>query len=92
MVQESFARWSRPELMEELRKAGIACGALNDTDDLIRHPQLRTVEYGTPVGDVSVIAPPVEFSDGDRVYGRVPELGEHSSAIRSEMEEGSQDG
>ena len=92
VVHESFARWSRAELMEELRKAGIACGALNDTDDLIRHPQLRTVEYGTSVGDVSVIAPPVEFSDGDRVYGRVPDLGEHSAAIRSEMEEGSQDG
>jgi len=59
---------------------------------LIRHPQLRTVEYDTSVGEVSVIAPPVEFSDGDRVYGRVPDLGEHSAAIRSEMEEGSQDG
>jgi itaconate CoA-transferase len=92
VVRESFARWPRAKLMDELRKAGIACGALNDTDDLIRHPQLRTIEYGTPTGDVRVIAPPVEFSDGNRCYGPVPELGEHNKAIRSEMEGEPNDG
>ena len=92
MVRETFALWPRAQLMEELRNAGIACGALNDTDDLMQHPQLRTVEYETPSGEISVIAPPIEFSDGDRRYGKVPAIGEHSLAIRSELEKEPGDG
>tara|TARA_B100000029_G_scaffold134781_1_gene129170 strand:- start:875 stop:2011 length:1137 start_codon:yes stop_codon:yes gene_type:complete len=87
VVKDSFARWPRRELMEQLRKAGIACGALNETEDLVQHPQLRTIKYGTSAGEVSLIAPPVEFSDGERRYRGVPGIGQHNSAIRAELEE-----
>ena len=83
----SFARWPRTELMTRLRNAGIACGSLNEVEDLAQHPQLQTVEYGAPNGSVTVIAPPVEFTDGARRYRAVPALGEHSDAIRVEFEE-----
>ena len=73
--------------MTQLRKAGIACGALNEVEELVRHPQLETVGYGAPSGSVTVIAPPVEFTDDVRRYRPVPALGEHSDAIRSEFEE-----
>ena len=73
--------------MEQLRTAGIACGALNETEDLVQHPQLRTIKYGTSAGEVSLIAPPVEFSDGERHYRSVPGIGQHNSAIRAELEE-----
>ena len=87
VVKDSFARWPRAELMEQLRKAGIACGALNETEDLVHHPQLRTIKYGTSAGEVSLIAPPVEFSDGERHYRSVPGIGQHNAAIRAELEE-----
>ena len=54
---------------------------------MVDHPQLQTVGYGAPNGSVTVIAPPVEFTDGARRYRPVPSLGEHSEAIRIEFEE-----
>ncbi len=87
IVCECFGKWSRDELMTKLRGAGIACGALNEVEDLLGHPQLRTVEYEAPSGVVRLIAPPVEFTDGQRDYGSVPSLGEQSEAIRIEFKE-----
>ena len=87
LVCASFARWPRAELMTRLRDAGIACGSLNEVKELANHPQLQTVGYGAPNGSVTVIAPPVEFTDGARKYRSVPALGEHSEAIRLEFEE-----
>ena len=42
-----------------------------------------TVE--TPSGPVALAAPPVIFSDGTRPLGPVPEIGQHSAAIRAEF-------
>ncbi len=87
VVRTSFLRLPREDLMSQLRKAGIACGALNDVEDLVRHPQLETVRYSAAGGPITVIAPPVQFSDGKRSYQRVPQLDEHGDAIRKEFEE-----
>ena len=73
--------------MKKLREAGIACGALNEVEELMQHPQLRTVEYEAPSGTVELIAPPVEYTDGERTYRSVPTLGEQSEAIRLEFQE-----
>jgi len=87
LVCASFARWPRAELLTRLQDAGIACGSLNEVEELVDHPQLQTVGYDAPNGSVTVIAPPVEFTDGARRYRPVPSLGEHSEAIRLEFEE-----
>ena len=84
-VRGSFARWPRDELMERLRAARIACGALNDVADLVEHPQLRTITHDGPSGPVTVIAPPPIFAGENPQYRAVPRVGEHSEAIRAEF-------
>ena len=87
VVIECFSRWPRDQLMKKLREAGVACGALNEVEELRQHPQLRTVEYEAPSGTVKLIAPPIEYTDGERAYRSVPSLGEQSEAIRLEFQE-----
>lgn len=47
--------------MERLQQAKVACGAVNGVDDLIVHPQLRTVEVplASSTNVATVVAPPV---------------------------------
>ena len=68
-----------------LKRAGIAFGMLNTIDGLIDHPQLRTVSYDTPEGEVSVIAPAVETDAPEKPFGRVPQIGEHTERLKAEF-------
>ena len=85
VIAECFGLWNRDELMDRLRAARIACGALNDVEDLAAHPQLRTIRYEAQSGPVDVIAPPVVVEGADDSYRPVPRLGEHSEKIRAEF-------
>lgn len=80
-----FARHTREEMAAKLKAAGIAFGFVNSIDGLISHPQLRTITYETPEGEVSVIAPPALTDAEAPTYGRVPAIGEHDAAIRAEF-------
>ena len=85
IVAECFVQWDRDELMDRLRAARIACGALNDVQGLAAHPQLRTIRYDALSGPVDVIAPPVIVDGAEDRYRPVPRLGEHSEKIRAEF-------
>jgi len=80
-----FARLSRGAAAEKLVAANTAFGFVNGVAELARHPALRRAAVDTPNGTVSLAAPPVVFSDGSRVLGPVPALGEHTAAIRAEF-------
>lgn len=84
-VGASFARRTRAECADRLRAADIAFGFVNGVAELAAHPALRRLEVATPNGPVSVAAPPVRFSDGQRPYGPVPALGQHTEAVRAEF-------
>jgi crotonobetainyl-CoA:carnitine CoA-transferase CaiB-like acyl-CoA transferase len=86
LVGAALGRWTRGEAMERLNAAGIACGALNELDDLIAHPQRRIATVETPHGPVELLAP------GARVAGEaaptlrpVPALGAQDAALRREF-------
>ncbi len=85
IICAAFRADDRPALLARLRAAKIACGALNDVADLQSHPALRLIGFDTPGGPVEVIAPPNSVDGSSPVYGAVPELGEHSDAIRQEF-------
>jgi len=85
IVANCFGNWPRAELMKRLVAARIACGALNGIDDLVEHPQLRTIRHDAPEGPVEVIAPPVIVEGAGDDYRPVPKLGEHSEKIRAEF-------
>ncbi len=85
VIQDIFSVSTTGEMAGQLKAAGIAFGMLNTIDGLIDHPQLRTVTYGTPGGDVSVIAPAAETDAPEQPLGRVPRTGEHSRQLRAEF-------
>ena len=76
---------SRDTLVERLAAARIAYGAVNSVEDLAAHPQLRLQPVPTPAGPIEVAAPPVRESEGETVYGAVPEIGADTDALRREF-------
>jgi itaconate CoA-transferase len=84
-VGAEFARRSTSEMAAMLKAAGIAFGLLNSIDGLLNHPQLRTVAYGTPEGEVSVIAPAAETDAVEIPFGKVPWIGEHTELLKAEF-------
>jgi crotonobetainyl-CoA:carnitine CoA-transferase CaiB-like acyl-CoA transferase len=84
-IGAAFARLTRAEAAEKLRHANTAYGFVNDVAALAHHPALRRANVQTPNGEVALAAPPVLFSDGVRELGPVPDVGEHSAAIRAEF-------
>ena len=85
VIAEIFSQHATGEMAAQLKAAGIAFGMLNTIDGLINHPQLRTVTYDTPEGEVSVIAPAAETDAPEMPFGRVPRTGEHTERLRMEF-------
>lgn len=85
IIAATFSQHATTAMAGQLKAAGIAFGMLNTIDGLINHPQLRTVTYDTPEGEVSVIAPAAETDAPEMPFGRVPRVGEHTDRLRSEF-------
>ena len=85
IVRACFSRRPRAELMDRLRAAKVACGALNDVADFAAHPQLRTITYDAPGGAATVVAPPTIRVGEEPEYRPAPRLGEHSETLRAEF-------
>lgn len=88
LVATYFAAYDRAELERRLRAAAIAYGAVNSVATFARHPQLRRAAVTLADGQqAQLVAPPVRhsFEADPPVLGRVPQVGEHSAAIRAEF-------
>jgi len=86
LIANALGGLSRTEAMAKLDAAGIAYGALNELDDLIAHPQRRTVTAATPSGEVELLAPGARDAGAPALKLRpVPALGEHGDALRREF-------
>ena len=85
VINAVFGRYERARLAERLKAASIAFGALNSVADLIDHPQLRRLPVRTPNGAVDVAAPAHRIAGRPHALGPVPDIGEHSAAIRAEF-------
>jgi itaconate CoA-transferase len=83
-VAAAFVRHDVAELMAMLEKADIAFARVNDCALLSGHPHLRRIVVDTPSGPAAMPAP-APITDTERRYGAVPQLGEHSDAIRKEF-------
>jgi crotonobetainyl-CoA:carnitine CoA-transferase CaiB-like acyl-CoA transferase len=77
--------FTREEAITRLSKAGIACGRLSDMQDLVKHPQLRHTRVQSGGADIDVLAPGAFFPGETQRSRKVPEIGEHSQAIRSQF-------
>lgn len=85
LVGATFAAMAREEAAAKLRAAGTAYGFVNGVADLAGHPALRRVTVATPNGPASTIAPPTIRDGVEVALGPVPDIGEHSAAIRREF-------
>ena len=84
-IETTFSRWTHAQVVARLEEGRIAYGSLNTVAGLCAHPQLRRTEVQTPAGPVRLVATPIRRTGAPHCLGRVPELGEHSSAIREEF-------
>jgi crotonobetainyl-CoA:carnitine CoA-transferase CaiB-like acyl-CoA transferase len=85
ILAEAFKPLTRDQLVERLRAAQIAYGALNGVAELLRHPQLRRAAVETAFGAIDLVAPPARVTGDTAAFGRVPEIGAHSDTIRREF-------
>jgi len=81
-----FLSLERGELIERLKRFGIAFGSLNSVEAAARHPQLRKTSVQSAAGSIDLIAPSVR-RPGRPVepLGKIPEIGEHNGAIEREF-------
>jgi itaconate CoA-transferase len=84
-VNTNFAPRARADVAVALKKADMAYGLINGIDGLISHPQLKTISYETPEGEVTVIAPAAAIVGETPHYKPVPATGQHSAALRKEF-------
>ena len=80
-----FSQYSIDEIAEKLQAAQIAFGRLNDMDVFTQHPQNRFVSVRTSAGDVQLLSPGAIVNGILPRLGDVPDLGQHSVAIRAEF-------
>lgn len=84
-IEEIFSPLDRLTVVDRLRQADIAYGAINEVADLARHPALRRAVVETRKGPLQIVAPSLRVAgEVDRI-GRVPALGEQADHIRAEF-------
>jgi itaconate CoA-transferase len=75
LATEPAAAW-----LERLRTTGIPCGAVNDLEAVLRHPQLEqnqlVVDVDSPVGPIPTVGNPFLVDGARPRLGPVPGLGE----------------
>ncbi len=88
LIGTEFGKLNQAEVIARLQRADIAYGRLNDIAGLAQHPQLRRQRTETPSGPAEVVAVAAMRSDRAEPVLEVPELGQHSRAIRDEFSRG----
>ncbi len=88
-IDAALATMDGTELVRRLETAGIANARQRDLVDVIQHPQLtereRWVPLETPAGLVQALRPPIEWAGMDLRMDAVPEVGQHTNSVLSEL-------
>ena len=88
-LQPIFLTQKADYWLERLNARGLVCGAVNDLNALLHHPQLEARKFfyhwPTPVGDIAVPGMPWRTDNrGEPVKRMPPGLGEHTNEVLSE--------
>jgi itaconate CoA-transferase len=75
LVAGAFAQIDAAQAIARLTRAQIAWASVNDMAGLAAHPHLRRITCDSPMGPVSLPAPPARFVGETRDHGAVPGLG-----------------
>lgn len=89
IIIECFGQLTRDQVIERLEKAKIANASVNEMQDVWHHPQLqarhRWTEVETPIGKVPTLKPVGLTDNQDFIIKAVPDLGENSADILTEL-------
>ena len=89
LILQAFRDLSAEQVIERLEQAQIANANVNGMPDVWEHPQLKARQRWTAVdtsaGPIPALLPPASNTDFSPRMDRVPALGEHSSAILSQL-------
>jgi crotonobetainyl-CoA:carnitine CoA-transferase CaiB-like acyl-CoA transferase len=96
LINEAMSGWcserSREQVLSELERARIPCGACYDLDEVLADPQvnarglLEEVEYPGGTRPVPIASPPVRLSEATASpCRRAPTLGEHTVEVLGEI-------
>jgi crotonobetainyl-CoA:carnitine CoA-transferase CaiB-like acyl-CoA transferase len=89
LILRVFADLTTAQVVERLDSAGIASARVNDMAGLWAHPQLaarpRWRGVATPAGEVPALLPPGVNSAFDYRMDAVPAVGQHNTAILTEL-------
>jgi formyl-CoA transferase len=90
LVEAWTSERPKHEVMKILGEAGVPCGAVLDTGEVINDPHLRArdmiVEVEHPVrGKYVTVGNPIKLSASPTTIGRSPLLGEHRHEILTEL-------
>jgi itaconate CoA-transferase len=88
-IEERFGDLAAEEVIEKLEVAGIANARLRSVREFLGHPQLRARgrwrEVGSPAGPLHALLPPGLPADAEPIMAPIPGVGEHTTAILSEL-------
>ena len=89
MIESSFRAQRRSVVSERLQAADIPMASVNDVPAVASHAQLasrnRWTTVDSPGGPIPALIPPHNIAGVSPRMGRVPVLGEHTSAVRAEL-------
>jgi itaconate CoA-transferase len=89
IIVEAFATMTAEEVITRLEKAQIANARLNEMRDIWEHAQLkarvRWAEVASPVGSLPALLPPGVPNTWTARMDAIPELGQHTQSILSEL-------
>jgi crotonobetainyl-CoA:carnitine CoA-transferase CaiB-like acyl-CoA transferase len=88
-IESAFASRTSAQVVDDLDRAGIANGRVNDARDVRDHEQLtarrRWRRVTTRAGEIDATLPPVNLDGVEPVMGSVPEVGANTDAILREL-------
>jgi formyl-CoA transferase len=90
IIEEWTGARTKHEVMRVLGDAGVPCGAVQDTGEVLADPHLKAremivdVDYPTR-GTYQTVGCPVKLSDSPAEITRPPLLGEHTDALLAEL-------
>jgi len=89
IIERAFVRLTVDDVVQRLDAAAIANGRLNDVHEFAAHEQLlargRWRAIGTSAGDVDALLPPADLDGVDAVMGDVPDVGQDTESVLSEL-------
>jgi itaconate CoA-transferase len=88
-IESALSPFDRAEVTRRLELADIPYGDLNTVEQFLEHPQLsardRWRQINSPAGPLQAILPPIEFEGAEPAMGDIPEVGQHSDQVLSEI-------